>query len=93
VTDQPQPITVYDPEGSPVSVGGRTVDDQAARVAELADEWANRHGLEAFVVKFRDTLDTMVTNHWRVPRRVQRPAMARAGHPTRCRVADPPRRP
>jgi hypothetical protein len=64
VTDQPQPITVYDPEGSPVSVGGRTVDDQAARVAELAAEWANRHGLEAFVVKFRDTLDTMLTNHW-----------------------------
>lgn len=65
MTDQPQPITVYDPEGSPVSVGGRTVDDQAARVAELADEWANRHGLEAFVSKFRDTLGTMVTSHWR----------------------------
>lgn len=58
------PITLTDPDGRTVSVGGATVGEQNAEVDRLLTEWAQRQGRVGFVSNFQTLVSTMLTNHW-----------------------------
>lgn len=63
--DRPtEDVTLTDPDGKLVAVGGATIRDQQAKVAELKAQWGNRRGLAAFWADFNADVDRLDANHW-----------------------------
>lgn len=64
MSDQPPPIHVKDPDGNDVSVGGATVAERTANVAQLKALWALRASRDAVVDKIHNLNDLVRSVNW-----------------------------
>lgn len=60
----PEPIEVTAPDGSTVTILGRTADEQARLKAEQEAEWVNQRRLAGFIADFQNAIGALTVNNW-----------------------------